>query len=1530
MSRVLIIAFLLFHGQLLAQNNPARPNFNPAPVYFQENKGQFTDGDGQPVPQVLFRQSAPGMDLYITEQGLTYSFVQWKKIPKIHPAEADIQGEARTGKKKMQKIYDWNRADMTLAGADIRRENIVREKMNEAPSRFFLGHCPDGVGDVYGYERITVRNVYPFIDWVLYNASGKGVKYDFVLHPGADPSRIQMIYRSEQALKKEADGSLQLTTNLGSLKEEAPFTYWISSGKEVSSAFSVQVRELEDGGHESTVKFILDEIKTPVETKMVIDPQLYWSTFFGGSGFDGPRCTDVDANGNVYVTGYTESTNFPMQSSGTFYQGTFGGGTRDLFLQKFNNNGVRLWATYYGGNQTDEGWHMDFDASNNLFLIGYSESPNFPTQNAGTFFQGTYGGQGDAIILKFDSNGNRLWATYYGGAQMEEGFGITTDPSGNIFLTGETRSNTTFPLLNAGTFYQGTYGTGTSDAFILKFDNAGNRLWATYAGGWNTDMGNSITTDASGNVFVTGYAWGGGFPLQNAGTFYQGSITGSGDIFIMKFTNTGALLWSTYYGGGAVDEGNSIVTDAQGNIFITGSTASSAASFPLFNPGGGAYYQGTKGGTWDTYMLKFDNSGNRLWATYFGGAGDETSKEYTFDNLVVDACGNVYMSVETTSPGMPVLQACDGGYYDNSFNGGTYDLFITQFSNSGVQLWGSFIGGDGDDFRSPIGIDRSSSLFMSGEWTDNSPLTPATYPTVNPGGGAYSTSFSGGHDGFISKFMRTAPTVSVTAVNASCGCTGTATANPAGICSPYSYQWSNGQTTQTATGLCAGTFTVSVYNSVCGLVTGTVAVTAASSFTASTSSTPAVCLSANGSATVTPTGGSAPFTYSWSPSGGTNAVATGLAAGNYSITIIDASTCTVVATVSVTSAGSFTASVASSSAACLSANGSATITPTGGTSPYTYTWSPAGGTSSVATGLLSGTYTVSIQDANSCSYTATVSISQSGGPALALSGSSNVLCFGGNSGTASVSASGGTAPYTYSWNNGPTTSAVTGLAAGNYTATVTDANGCTQTQTVSITQPAALTSTASVSSTACGTPTGTASVTVSGGTPAYTYLWSNGGTGSQITGLSAQGYSVVISDANGCTSTQSVTVVQPGAPTLTITSTNPNCCLPTGMATALVSGGTPGYNYIWSPTGATTSAATGLFAGSYSVVVTDGNGCTATSSVILNVPASPTVSLASQTNPSCAGGQNGSASVSVNGGLAPFTYSWSPSGGTNAIATGLSAGNYSVQVQDANCCTAIYAINVTQPTALGQLITSTPASCGLNNGTAVVTASGGSPGYSYNWSNGATAAQISGLASQNYFVTIVDANGCTTSATVSVGSTTGPTADAGIGATILSGSSAPLLGSGGSSYSWIPSAGLSCDTCINPIASPSATTTYTLIVSDAGGCTDIDLVTIIVEEPCEGKPGEELFYLPNAFSPNDDGENDEICLLGRYDCLQEFTIYIFNRWGEEVFSSESKTFCWDGRYLEKPLNTGVYVYTLKTVLLNGEKLTRKGNITLAR
>jgi uncharacterized repeat protein (TIGR01451 family)/gliding motility-associated-like protein len=708
------------------------------------------------------------------------------------------------------------------------------------------------------------------------------------------------------------------------------------------------------------------------------------------------------------------------------------------------------------------------------------------------------------------------------------------------------------------------------------------------------------------------------------------------------------------------------------------------------------------------------------------------------------------------------------------------------------------------------------------------------------------------------------PSADVASTNVTCngGTNGTITLTVTGGTSPYTYLWSNGATTKDLTGLAAGTFDVVITDATGCTGAATATITQPNAIQIDNSITNINCKNAStGAVNIIVTGGTGSFTYEWS---GTSYTASSQnissrPAGTYNLTVHDG-TCSATGSYIITQPSDpLAASTTVTPVTCNGgANGIVNLTVTGGTSPYTFAWTRtesgyAGATTEDLSGLAPSTYNVTVTDAKGCTTTTSGTVTQPA--AISLSTSiSNVSCKNGSNGAVNLTVSGGTQgtdpdpAYTFVWSNSSTSEDLTGLLAGTYGVTVTDANGCTKTGSYAVTEPTLLAFTSATVSTPinCNGETGTVTIVATGGTTprSYTFNGVTNETGifSGVHAGAGQAYS--ITDAGNCGPLAGIVdVTQPSTIAVSGAVTNVKC---NGSATGEIdltpSGGTPGaspnfYTYAWTassggviPTGHTNDKnLTGLVAGTYTVTVSDFNECnsTATSFTITQPSAAITPSMVN-TNVTCKGSNNGSINLSVTGGVTPYTYVWKNAGNTTIATTedisGLAPGIYTVTVTDANLCTATLASNaITEPAdALSAETTPTAVICknGTTGAISVVPSGGTGEPYTYSWSTGATTSTITGLVAGTYNVTVTDENGCTFTPSASV--VTEPATQIELFATTVSSSScgttsgsidlSVVNGSGTLGYAWTNSS----QTIQDPVN--LGANTYTATVTDALGC----------------------------------------------------------------------------------------------------------------
>jgi gliding motility-associated-like protein len=631
--------------------------------------------------------------------------------------------------------------------------------------------------------------------------------------------------------------------------------------------------------------------------------------------------------------------------------------------------------------------------------------------------------------------------------------------------------------------------------------------------------------------------------------------------------------------------------------------------------------------------------------------------------------------------------------------------------------------------------------------------------------------------------------------------------------------------------------------------------------------------------------------------------------------------------------------------------GSAYLSATGGNAPYTFVWQPGNITGSAQTNLAFGQYNVTVTDASNCTSNITISISPSVGIQLVSMEVTPSNC-NSNDGAVFVQVAGPTSNYTFDLydSNGliATLSGTslsqnfTGLGSGIYTVDVTSAQNCTLNLQVNVpTLNGQVIDTLIVTNQGCLNDDGAIQVVISGGTADYNYqLSSTSGTANIVSsdttitfsGLTVGTYLVTVLDSNNCAASAQAIVSQTPSPLIdSAMVVNAGCGLNNGTITVFISSGTGPFEYRLIQNGnllnTVNSASTqqqfiALFAGDYLVQVTDVNGCVTTATYTIINPSAPVIDNVQTTQPICFGENTGNISLSVSGGTTPLTYAWNPPVSVGPAANNLAPGVYSIIITDANSCSVTTTISLNQPSPIIGDIFNSPSVCSQPNGTASVSANGGSGPLTIEWNTGAASSTIINLLPGTYSVLVSDSLGCSILLATTVGTTGFFTIDAGFDAEIELGESVTLVGSGpaNANYLWTPSGSLDCADCLTATATPDETTWYVL-TANQNGCVVSDSVLITVKEICGD------VFLPTAFSPNNDGFNDVFRVRGN--CIVELEFQVYSRWGELLYSTTDKNQGWDGTYKGQLLAGGVYTWVVNAVL-KGSVVTKAGNVTLIR
>ncbi|MCK4762900.1 MAG: SBBP repeat-containing protein [Candidatus Aminicenantes bacterium] len=684
-------------------------NFGNFLLYFILNKGQVSEN-------ARFYAKTPKYTLWLTKEGFVFDSVRRKNRKKNHKLQNTndkqiTSPKSRTTNKAQSSPhhssltkYVRNVSRLLFVGAN-KNPGIVPFKTTKHKVSYFIGddktkwhtNIPTSLAVMY-------KNLYQNIDLKVYGKE-KQIEYDWIVKPGANPTDIKFTYKGVKGTHIDKQGNLVVETQFGEILHQMPICYQEISTGQTRVEVKGQFKKITGDTYGFTVG------KYDKTCELIIDPvvELAYSTYLGGSDADYGMGIAFDGT-YVYVTGYTDSTNFPTLND---YQSDQG--STDAFITKIDpsqsGGACLLYSTYLGGGGDDEGRGIAVDSSENVYITGCTMSVDFPIENA---FQPTNPPSADAFVTRIDTNENGgdslIYSSYLGGNAWDEGYGIACDNEGNAFITGYAQG-AGFPTTTSRySDYQGAY-----DAFLIQIDTdlsgAAGFMYSTYLGGGGYEWAYAIALDSSGKVYVIGKTDSSTtFPTLNA---YQTASGGSDDVFVTKIdpTQIGAssLLYSTYLGGTNIDEGWGIAVDDSGNAYLTGKTNST--NFPTLNP-----YQSALAGSYDAFVTRIDTSqsgiNSFIYSTYLG----HTAQDEGF-GITVDSIGSVFVTGVTYSTDFPTLNQ----YQTNQVDA---DVFVTRLkihdTGTSYLLYSTYLGDTGlgiggDDFGRGIVVDSSgNSAYVTG------------------------------------------------------------------------------------------------------------------------------------------------------------------------------------------------------------------------------------------------------------------------------------------------------------------------------------------------------------------------------------------------------------------------------------------------------------------------------------------------------------------------------------------------------------------------------------------------------------------------------------------------------------------------------------------------------------------------------------------------------------------------------------------------------------------------------------------------
>lgn len=1108
---------------------------------FLKNNGQVTDLNQKPVEYVLYEAGIAGQKVYITKYGLSILLSRVKSKKMVEAAQpAKVRHPASSASDSVLLCtYDLERIDIVLEGAAIREANISTVALPaSAKFSFYTGRSATAVDQgIEMMREVLIKNVYPSIDWKVYihqpNGKQSSLKYDFIVHPGANPSHIKLLY-SKNAKINLQENEIHAKANMGLLREDKPYSYLKENNTEVQVDYVVK---------KNSISFKPSNYNR--ENTLVIDPSIFWMTYLSSLNkvpdYESVQGVDVetDAAGNIFTQlSVAAKVPFPTKDpgAGAYIKDYTSAPNGAMVISKFASGGQLLWSTYFGNGTA--GSCMTIDRSGNIVAIGRLldgtpsrpvPNPEIPLLDNGGFFRAD---KKKYFITRFSNNGVLTWSSYYLHFASKI-CDMSYDMSGNVFVVGSSESYE-FPVVDPG---GGAYVTNPagfaakSVLFIAQFNTTCNLTWGTRIEGNDDDPYVRVCTDKSGNIYIGGQIRSSNYPLVDAGGYFN---TTSWGAVVTRFNAARQMTWSTLFPGAfSIAD---ITVDDSSNLYVVA----------------------------DKRIWKFNSKTEKVFETTI-----TNSKQYFLSKINYDPYHKqlqIFGNMNDWYYGFPTKNTtCNGSFYTSgtairSYPGGEDPIFVTmnpdgQFSYVSLANWPY-------EYyeRMEMCVDiMGNPIYLFGD-NRNGYVQPNPQLT-DPGNGAYfdpacCTESNGNKSALLLKLISSELTVDTTITTpAGCGCDAAVTTTVLCGQAPFTYEWSTGATTAEVTGLCPGEYWVRVTdaNNLSKRLVIKIANPPGAVTGAETTVIPENCDRSNGRITIqSVNGGGAPYLFSlnngtYQPSN----IFNGLDSGRYILRIKDAGGCIAVDTIHVARiVGPADAAVSVKKSSCATDDGEVRVNGvTGGKGPYQFTLSGIGSNSTgVFTNLTATDYQLTIADFAGCFLTKTIVVQKASPPTSAVIKVLNDHC-GQSIGSIEITnIIGGEAPYTFSIDSLSFTSGIIKqLSSGSYTVYIKDANGCVlKRENVAIMDEQGVNDLSlTVKQAYCGKTVGEITITsVYGGTtPYYFSIDSNGySSANTFTNIPPGNHKLYVRDKFNCVYEKEFTIDFRTLPVFTLTGADTAVC----------------------------------------------------------------------------------------------------------------------------------------------------------------------------------------------------------------------------------------------------------------------------------------------------------------------------------------------------------------------------------------------------